>query len=66
MSAGYIDPPPVELVRKPRKAVLVVVTADWHVTCFNHNLEIMWRNYIHESLPHHAVIKEVGALKCIS
>lgn len=31
MAVGYIDPPPKERVRPPRKQVIVVVTASWQV-----------------------------------
>ncbi len=42
LATGYIDMPPRELVRAPRKQVLVVVTANLHVHCFDHNLRLLW------------------------
>lgn len=42
LAVGHIDPPPEELVKAPRKQVLVVVTANLHVHCFDHNLRLMW------------------------
>ena len=38
MAVGYLDPRPRELVRTPRKQVLVVVTAAKQVLAFDHNL----------------------------
>ncbi|GMH45150.1 hypothetical protein BSKO_13107 [Bryopsis sp. KO-2023] len=60
LAAGFLDPPPIELVRRPRKAVLVVVTSDWLVTCFDHNLKPLWEKYIHDDIPQHAVIEEIA------
>lgn len=42
LAAGFLDPEPREKVRPLRKQVLVVVTAAWHVLCFDHNLVLMW------------------------
>lgn len=42
LAAGHIDPAPEELVKAPRKQVLVVVTANLHVHCFDHNLRLLW------------------------
>lgn len=46
MAAGYIDPPPSELVIAPRKQVLVAVTSNWQVMCFDHNLRLLWETTI--------------------
>ncbi len=59
MSVGYIDAEPKEKVRPPRKQVLVVVTAGWHVLAYDHNLRLMWETAIGESFPEHAHMREV-------
>lgn len=46
MAAGYIDPPPAELVVALRKQVLVAVTSNWQVMCFDHNLRLLWETTI--------------------
>lgn len=46
MAAGYVEPQPSELVRALRKQVLVVVTANWNVLCFDHNLKLLWSHGI--------------------
>ena len=46
MAAGYIDPPPAELVIALRKQVLVAVTSNWQVMCFDHNLRLLWETTI--------------------
>lgn len=46
MAAGYIDPPPTELVIALRKQVLVAVTSNWQVMCFDHNLRLLWETTI--------------------
>ena len=46
MAAGYIDPPPAELVIALRKQVLVAVTSNWQVMCFDHNLRLLWQTTI--------------------
>lgn len=46
MAAGYIDAPPAELVVAPRKQVLVAVTSNWQVMCFDHNLRLLWETTI--------------------
>eukprot|EP00884_Botryococcus_braunii_P007301 jgi/Botrbrau1/16572/Bobra.0068s0003.2 len=52
MGTGYLDALPAEFVRAPRKQVLVVVTAKWEVLCFDHNLNLMWKNSILADVPH--------------
>ena len=46
MAAGYIDPLPAELVVALRKQVLVAVTSNWQVMCFDHNLRLLWETTI--------------------
>lgn len=42
LATGYITPQLRELVRAPRKQVVVVVTTDLRVICYDHNLRIVW------------------------
>eukprot|EP00238_Polyblepharides_amylifera_P006621 CAMPEP_0196591354 /NCGR_PEP_ID=MMETSP1081-20130531/69302_1 /TAXON_ID=36882 /ORGANISM="Pyramimonas amylifera, Strain CCMP720" /LENGTH=702 /DNA_ID=CAMNT_0041914685 /DNA_START=132 /DNA_END=2240 /DNA_ORIENTATION=+ len=59
LSVGFLDP------HKPpalRKQVVVVVTADWTVMCFDHNLRLMWEVNIQDDFPHHASIREVAIM----
>eukprot|EP00803_Ostreobium_quekettii_P002515 evm.model.scf_113.4 EVM.evm.TU.scf_113.4 scf_113:72029-79810(+) len=60
LSAGFIDPGLSEFVRTPRKGVIVVVTADSHVICFDHNLKVLWETQLVEDVPHHATLQEVA------
>ncbi|EIE27009.1 hypothetical protein COCSUDRAFT_83568 [Coccomyxa subellipsoidea C-169] len=55
LAAGYLDPKRDELV-------LVVVTANWDVICFDHNLRLQWTARVKEDVPHgaHMAIKEVA------
>lgn len=46
IAAGYIDPLPSELVIALRKQVLVAVTSNWQVMCFDHNLRLLWETTI--------------------
>lgn len=46
LAAGYLDPPPGELVLAQRKQVVVAVTSNWHVFCLDHNLRLLWQAYI--------------------
>jgi len=43
MAVGHLTPPSEEHGAGSRKAVVVVVTASWHVLCFDHNLKLMWQ-----------------------
>lgn len=42
LASGFLDPKRDELVRALRKQVVVVVTAQWDVLCFDHNLRLQW------------------------
>ena len=44
LSSGYLTPPPLELVRAPRKQVVVVVTTSLQVFCLDHNLKTLWQH----------------------
>ena len=46
LAAGGLDPPPDELVLAQRKQVVVAVTSNWHVFCLDHNLRLLWQDYI--------------------
>ncbi|XP_024542548.1 uncharacterized protein LOC9648148 [Selaginella moellendorffii] len=45
---------------KPRKQVLVVVTAGWVIMCFDHNLKKLWESSVQDDFPHGAFHKEVS------
>jgi hypothetical protein len=61
LAAGYIDPEPREKVVAPRKQVLVVVTAAWHVLAFDHNLNLLWEGDVEgASSKSHARLHEVA------
>lgn len=62
LAAGYIDKVAGDLVHRPRKAVIVVMTENWHVTCFDHNLVVMWTQDIRKEMHHHAFIHEIAIL----
>ncbi|CAK9157078.1 unnamed protein product [Ilex paraguariensis] len=58
MATGVID-----RVYKPGQAlkqVLVVVTSDWSVMCFDHNLHKLWETNLQEDFPHHAHHREIA------
>ena len=64
LAAGHIDPPVTKdaSVKKTNKGVVVVVTAAWHVLCFDHNLKLMWENSLQAEFPRHARVAEVAVL----
>ncbi|CAH1779441.1 unnamed protein product [Owenia fusiformis] len=41
MTTGYLEP--YQEMGQIRKQVIVVVTDDWHVMCFNHELRFLWQ-----------------------
>ena len=49
-------------MKKTNKGVVVVVTAAWHVLCFDHNLKLMWENSLQAEFPRHARVAEVAVL----
>ena len=61
IAVGFLDPPPKKL-KQLRKQVVVAVTADWTIMCFDHNLKLLWENNVQEDFPHHASIREVAVL----
>ena len=66
LQTGYLEPPGKELVRAPRKQVVVVLTSDWQVICYDHNLQTKWNYTLRTTLPRHSTIKEVSTqrLRC--
>lgn len=61
LAAGFIDPPPEQLVIAPRKQVLVAVTSNWQVLCLDHNLKLQWQTAILGGAHHkHARPREVA------
>eukprot|EP00240_Pyramimonas_obovata_P007282 CAMPEP_0118942264 /NCGR_PEP_ID=MMETSP1169-20130426/35822_1 /TAXON_ID=36882 /ORGANISM="Pyramimonas obovata, Strain CCMP722" /LENGTH=153 /DNA_ID=CAMNT_0006887253 /DNA_START=222 /DNA_END=680 /DNA_ORIENTATION=+ len=61
LAVGFLDPPPKQR-KQLRKQVVVAVTADWTIMCFDHNLKLLWENNVQEDFPHHASIREVAIL----
>ena len=55
VKTGFIDPMPDNLVSAPRKEVVVVLTADWQVHCFDHNLNRLWHQQLDGHLGKHAL-----------
>jgi hypothetical protein len=49
---------PTELLQL-RKQVVVAVTMDWTVMCFNHNLKLLWEYNLQHDFPHHSSVREV-------
>ena len=43
LASGYIDPPPKDPITL-RRQVVVVVTQDWTVLCFDEKLKLMWES----------------------
>jgi len=62
LATGSIDAPHKDLVSKPRKGVIVVMTSNWHVMCFDHNLKLLWSQNVHDDVRIHATIHEVAIL----
>ena len=62
LGAGHLTPPSPEHSAGSHKGVVVVVTASWHVLCFDHNLKLMWENSLQEEFPRHARVREVAVL----
>ncbi|KAL4855412.1 Importin-5 [Chlorella vulgaris] len=60
MAAGYLMPPPKELVRAPRKQVIVLVTTQLRVICLNHNLQQEWEHDLSAHYPQHGAIWELA------
>ncbi|KAI4326101.1 hypothetical protein MLD38_031447 [Melastoma candidum] len=44
----------------PLKQVLVVVTADWTVMCFDHNLKKLWEENLQHDFPHNVHHREIA------
>ncbi|KAL4452779.1 hypothetical protein ABPG75_008441 [Micractinium tetrahymenae] len=60
MRSGYLTPPPKELVRAPRKQVVVIVTSDLRLLCLNHNLQKLWEQDLAPHYPDHGGIRELA------
>lgn len=60
LRSGYLSPAPRELVRAPRKQVVVVVTQDLRLICLNHNLQKMWEQELGSHFPKHGGIRELA------
>jgi hypothetical protein len=62
LRAGHLTPPPGDLVRAPRKQVVVAVTADLQVRCLDHNLKPLWARPLGEHFPQGAAAREAAVL----
>lgn len=60
MAVGYLDPMPTELVRPPRKQVIVIVMDTWEVVCYDHNLKLLWKKDAPLEMDYLTTIKEVA------
>jgi len=49
-------------VHRHRKAVIVTMNENWHLTCFDHNLNQMWTKDVRGDMHVHARIDEVALL----
>ncbi|KAK6922653.1 hypothetical protein RJ641_010957 [Dillenia turbinata] len=43
-----------------QKQVIIVVTSDWSVMCFDHNLKKLWETNLQDDFPHNAYHREVA------
>lgn len=59
LAAGYIDPPPKDPVTL-RRQVIVVVTQDWTVLCFDEKLKLMWESNLQDFVPDDFYHREIG------
>jgi len=59
LSTGYLDP---YTEKEMRKQVVVVVTREWTVLCFDHNLKLLWESNVQEHFPEHDAHREVAVL----
>lgn len=50
LAVGYIDQPPKDPITL-RKKVVVVVTQDWTVLCFDEKLRLMWETSLQDFVP---------------
>jgi hypothetical protein len=60
LRSGFLTPQPRELVRAPRKQVLVLVTSDMEVLCLDHNLRLVWRQSLAAHFPSHGQVRELA------
>ncbi|XP_058227872.1 uncharacterized protein LOC131336162 [Rhododendron vialii] len=58
MATGVIDR--IHKHGQVEKQVLVVVTSDWSVMCFDHNLQKLWEANLQEDFPHNAHHREIS------
>ncbi|KAG5535994.1 hypothetical protein RHGRI_023699 [Rhododendron griersonianum] len=58
MATGVIDR--IHKHGQVEKQVLVVVTSDWSVMCFDHNLQKLWETNLQEDFPHNAHHREIS------
>ena len=59
LASGYIDPPPKDPVTL-RRQVVVVVTQDWTVLCFDEKLKLMWESNLQDFVPDDFYHREIG------
>lgn len=60
LRTGYLTRPPGDLVRAPRKQVVLIVTGDLQVVCLDHNLKRLWSQDIKSHYPLRGATHEVA------
>ncbi|GAB4815172.1 hypothetical protein N2152v2_002218 [Parachlorella kessleri] len=60
LASGHITPQHKELVYAPRKQVVVVVTNQLKVLCYDHNLRRLWEQDLQEHYPAGGTIRELA------
>lgn len=60
LATGYLTPEPKELVRAPRKQVVVLLTSSLTLHCLDHNLRPLWSQRLAPSFPARATHGEVA------
>lgn len=59
LASGYIDPPPKDPITL-RRQVIVVVTQDWTVLCFDEKLKLMWESNLQDFVPDDFYHREIA------
>jgi hypothetical protein len=62
LAVGHLTPRPAELVRAPRKQVVVALTADLDVLALDHNLRLLWRRPLGAAFPAGGSVREAALL----
>mmetsp|Transcript_41214 Transcript_41214/g.66839 ORF Transcript_41214/g.66839 Transcript_41214/m.66839 type:complete len:705 (+) Transcript_41214:47-2161(+) len=59
LATGYID---TYNEKQARQQVIVVVTREWTVLCYDYKLKLMWEHSVQEHFPTHDIHREVAVL----